>query len=226
VSRSAEGRFTGRARVGPDPFSDDARPRLRRLERDLDAVIADAQSRDWSADRPDRVVFARLGQARHHVRSATRRSGPSRPPDEPVVMMPGEPGAAVSGSPGAPLLADPAAFLLGAAAGCLAAGAALVIAGPAAARPLPSAVAAVAGLWAALIAVAVLRGLRRRWDRLATAGPAPVDDPYRYAAIRRRLEAGAVTARRDRSHRRRAAAVDLEYALDWLAAAQSELPRR
>ncbi|MDI6103179.1 hypothetical protein QLQ12_31685 [Actinoplanes sp. NEAU-A12] len=191
-----------RALVRHDPFSGEARPRLRHLDRDLDAVITDAQSRDWSADRPDRVVFARLGQTRHQVRSAAGRRGTPRPP------------------------ADPVAVLTGVTAGCLTAGAVLLAAGAPGVRPLPLALTAVAGLWAALTAVAVLRHLRRRWDRTATAGPAPIDDPYRYAAFRRRIEACAATARHHRSHRHRAAAIDLEYALDWLAAAQSELHRR
>ncbi|MFC4068166.1 hypothetical protein [Actinoplanes subglobosus] len=190
-----------RALIREDPFSGEARPRLGAIGRDLDTVITDAQSRDWSADRPDRVIFARLGQARRRVRAAAGRPGTDRRP------------------------ADPAALLLAAITGLLTAGA-LLIAGVPADSPLPLAGTAVAALWTALLAVAGLRRLRRRWDRETVTGPAPIDDHYRYAAFRRRIEACAAIARDHRSHRRRAAAIDLEYALDWLAAAQSELPRR
>ncbi|MEU4621365.1 hypothetical protein AB0G04_15520 [Actinoplanes sp. NPDC023801] len=189
------------SRIREDPFSGEARPRLRAIDRDLDAVITDAQSRDWSADRPDRVVFARLGQARHQVRAATgRRTTPG-------------------------LVAGPVAMALSAAAGLLVASTVPAVAGDPATRPLPLALAAVAGLWTALLVLAALRRLRLRRDH-DEDGPAPIEDHYRYAAFRRRIEACAARARAQRSHRRRAAAIDLEYALDWLAAAQSELPRR
>ncbi|GIE80485.1 hypothetical protein Aph02nite_64350 [Actinoplanes philippinensis] len=57
------------------PFAWEVRPRLSTIDRDLDAVITDAQSRDWSADRPDRVTFARLGQARRRVRAPGDTTG-------------------------------------------------------------------------------------------------------------------------------------------------------
>lgn len=200
-----------RSLVREDPFSGEARPRPTAIARDLDALITDAQSRDWSADRPDRVVFARLGQARRRVRAAIGRHG--HHPNH---------------------LTDPAAVLLGITTGLLTAAALLVTGLPAVlltaagvpvVAPLSLAPAAVVALWVALLAVAGLRRLRRRWDRTKPDSPAPIDDNYRYVAFRRRIEACAATARDHRSHRRRAAAVDLEYALDWLAAAQSELPR-
>ncbi|GAA0436306.1 hypothetical protein Aca07nite_16890 [Actinoplanes capillaceus] len=189
-----------RLRARNDPFSGTVVPRLRHIERDLDAVITDAQGRDWSADRPDQVVFARLAQAGRRVRAARRFpvAGP----------------------------ADPVAVLLGAAAAAGVAGGLLWAGGAAVVRPVPLALMAVAGLWAALAAVAVLRRLRRRWDRDTHPGRAPIDDPYLYAALRRRIETCAAAARDHRSHRRRGAATELEYALDWLSAAQSELPRR
>ncbi|GIE27038.1 hypothetical protein Ait01nite_000830 [Actinoplanes italicus] len=189
-----------RSLVREDPFSGEARPSLRAIDRDLDAVIVDAQSRDWAADRPDRVIFARLGQARHQVRAAAGRRTGSGP------------------------VADRAAILPGTAVGILVAGATAAAVGDPATRPLPLALIAVAGLWTALITVAGLRFLQRRRDTFA--GPAPIDDHYRYAAFRRRIETRAADARSHRSQRRRATAIDLEYALDWLAAAQSELPRR
>lgn len=187
-----------------DPFSGESRPRLGRIARDLDAVVTDTQSRDWAADRPDRVVFARLGQVRHRVLVAAGRGRDL------------------------PRIPDPIAVLLGVVAGALTTGTAL--AGPAAgiAMPVPlsAALAAVAGLWAGLLSVGALRQIRRHRDRRDPGGPAPADDPYRYAAFRRRIEACAATARTHRSHSRRSTAIDLEHALDWLSAAQSELPRR
>jgi hypothetical protein len=197
-----------RSLIREDPFSGEARPRLRAIDRDLDTVITDAQSRDWSADRPDRVIFARLGQARDQVRTAA--------------------GVRTSSGPAA----DRTATALGVAVGFLAAVGLLATvtlttgAVAPAIRPLPLALTAVAGLWAGLLAGTALRRLQRRRDRDSSPVPAPIDDHYRYAAFRRRIETCAVTARNHRSHRRRAAAIDLEYALDWLAAAQSELPRR
>ncbi|WP_430783673.1 hypothetical protein [Actinoplanes sp. G11-F43] len=192
----------GRLRVREDPFSGEARPRLGRIARDLDDLVTDAQSRDWSADRADRVVFARLGQARHQVRMAAGRRG------------------------GLPPIADPVAAAAGVTAGITVAGTLLLVAGAAAVRPVPLAVVAVLGLWAGLLTRLLLRRLRRRWDRRIPDRPAPIDDPYRYAAFRRRIEACAAVARGHHSYRRRDAAIDLEYALDWLSAAQSELPRR
>ncbi|BEL12067.1 hypothetical protein Q0Z83_102580 [Actinoplanes sichuanensis] len=193
-----------RSLVREDPFSGEARPRLAAIDRDLAALITDAQSRDWSADRPDRVVFARLGQARRRVRAATGRRG----------EHPGR------------RLADPAAALLGTTTGLLTAAALLSTGLPE--KTLKAAgvpATAVVALWVALLAVAGLQRLRRHRDRTTVDGPAPIDDHYRYVAFRRRIEACAAMARDHRSHRRRAAAIDLEYALDWLAAAQSELPR-
>ncbi len=135
-----------------DPFAGGIVSRLRRADRELAAAIVDAQCRDWLADRPDRVGFARLGHARREVRTALGRHRAGRSP---------------------------------------------------------------AGLPAALTA---------RWRARHATGPAPIDDPYLYAGLRRRIEACAVAARGDTAYRRRSAAADLEYALDWLAAAQ-ELPR-
>jgi hypothetical protein len=165
-----------------DPFAGRTAPRLARIERELTTAVADAQVRDWSADRPDRVGFARLGQVRDEVSRAARRY--RRPRWVPVP-------AALSGAPLLLLLPDPA-------------------------DPLPLAAAAAAGVWLAFAARAAGRRLRRPRNR-----PAAIDDPYLYASLRRRIETGAAAARADRSYRRRAAATDLEYALDWLAAAQS-----
>lgn len=190
----------------------DARTRLSTIDRDLAEVITDAQSRDWSADRPDRVTFARLGQARHRVRAAAGRRRQERPPADPLAVLLG---------PVAGLLTTVVLMATGVPATLLPGGAAV----PATA-PLPLALTATAALWAALAAVAGARRWRRRWDRATVDGPAPVDDPHRYEALRRRIEASAAAAREHRSPHRRAAAIDLEYALDWLAAARGELPRQ
>lgn len=186
--------------VREDPFSGEARPRLGRIARDLEAVVVDAQSRDWVADRADRVGFARLGQVRHHVLIAAGRSR------------------------GLSLIADPVAVLLGVTVWFVVGGTVLWFWAINGTVLVASVV--VAGFWAGLLSVAVLRRLRRRWDRRDPDGAAPIDDPYRYAAFRRRIEARAAVARGHRSYRRRDTAIDLEYALDWLSAAQSELPHR
>jgi hypothetical protein len=227
-----------RSLVRQDPFSGEARPRLRTIARDLDAVITDAQSRDWSADRPDRVIFARLAQARDQVRTAAGARTTSDPAAGARTTSDPTTGTRTTSGPAAGTrttsgpAADRTATVLGAAVGFLAAVGLLmtvtVTTGPGgpAIRPLPLALTAVAGLWAGLLAGTALRRLQRRRDRVTSPVPAPIDDHYRYAAFRRRIETCAVTARNHRSHRRRAAAIDLEYALDWLAAAQNELPRR
>jgi hypothetical protein len=176
-----------------DPFAGRMAPRLARIERELTAAVTDAQVRDWSADRPDRTGFARLGQTRDEVARAGRRYRRRLPTTVPLALL------------GAPVL------LL----------TALLPPDGVPAGPRGPLVLAVAAATAVLLGFA-LRAAVRRLRRLprATAAP-PIDDPLMYASVRRRIEAGAVAARADRSYRRRAAATDLEYALDWLAAAQS-----
>ncbi|GIF05992.1 hypothetical protein [Actinoplanes siamensis] len=183
-----------------DPFAGGVAPRLRRLDRDLAEAIVDAQCRDWTADRPDRVGFARLGQVRREVgRAAARYRVSPRAVDR---------------------TAAPAVLLAG-----LLVVAPLLWLAPDPGRPLPLAAIAVAGLWAADLFRAGLRRLRIRRARHAPDRAAPIDDPFRYARARRTIESCAAAARADRSYRRRGAAADLEYALDWLSAAQEELPR-
>lgn len=183
-----------------DPFSGGVGPRLRRLDRELAAAVVDAQSRDWTADRPDRVGFARLGQVRRDLGNAAARyrvasTGPDRTTILAVLLS-----GLVVGLPLLLLVPDPA-------------------------RPLRLAGIAVAGVWAAYLIRAGLRGLRIRRGRRAPDRSAPIDDPFLYARARRTIESCAASARADRSYRRRGAAADLEYALDWLSAAQEELPR-
>ena len=173
-----------------DPFAGRLAPRLARIERELASAVVDAQVRDWSADRPDRVGFARLGQVLADVSRARGRHRRTWP----TTMSP--------------------TFF-----GIIAV---LVVGG---AGPVILALAAAAGVGIGFAVLAVVRRLRLDAARRARLGVAAIDDPYLYASLRPRLEACAVAARADRSHRRRAAATDLEYALDWLAAAQEQLPR-
>ncbi|GLW28605.1 hypothetical protein [Actinoplanes regularis] len=183
-----------------DPFAGGVAPRLRRLDRGLAEAIRDAQCRDWTADRPDRVGFARLGQVRREVLTAAARYRV------------------------APRVTDGPTVLAVAAAGLLVALPLLLLV-PDPARPLPLAGIAVAAVWATYAIRAGLRRLRIRRARHAADTPAPIDDPFLYAVTRRTIESCAASARADRSYRRRGAAADLEYALDWLSAAQDELPR-
>ncbi len=186
--------------IRDDPFAGGVAPRLRRLDRELAAAIADAQCRDWTADRPDRVGFARLGQVRHDLGTAAARYR-----------------TAPTGSDRTTILAVLLAGLL--------VGLPLLLLTPDPARPLPLAAIAVACVWAAYLLRAGLRRLRIRRARGAPDRSAPIDDPFLYARARRTIESCAASARADRTYRRRGAATDLEYALDWLAAAQEELPR-
>jgi hypothetical protein len=149
-----------------DPFAGGVAPRLLRIDRELAAAVLDAQCRDWAAERPDRVGFARLGQARHEVFTAARRYRAVR---FPVDWLP-------------PALVGAVVFL--------------VLRSD---EPLPLAGAAVAGLWSALAVVAGPALIRRRRARRGRAGPAPIDDPYLYAGLRRRIETCALAARGDPS---------------------------
>ncbi|MFC7527310.1 hypothetical protein [Actinoplanes sp. GCM10030250] len=171
-----------------------------RIDRELAAAVLDAQVRDWVAERPDRVGFARLGQARHEVYTAARRYRAARLRLETPLVI---------------------------ACGVIVCGVIVWLAlSVRAVGPLLLGGAAVGGFWAAVATGAGIRWVRRRRARNAWVGPAPIDDPYLYAGLRRRIEACAAAARADRSYLRRPAAADLEYALDWLAAAQDELPGR
>jgi hypothetical protein len=64
-----------------DIFAGDVEGRLERLDRRVRDVVLDAQCRDWTAERPDRVGFARLGQVRHELRTAIRRYNSIPKPD-------------------------------------------------------------------------------------------------------------------------------------------------
>ena len=184
-----------------DPFAVAIAPRLLRIDRELESAVLDAQCRDWAADRPDRVRFARLGQARQDVSRAARCYHAVRPRTDVPAML----AAAATWVLTAGLLLGPAGL---------------------AGRPLTLAAAVAAALWAATAAAWGLRRRRAARARRRVLRSPAIDDLYLYAGLRRRIEACAVAARSDRSLRRRAAAADLEHALDWLTAAQEELPRR
>ena len=194
-----------------DIFAGDVGNRLHRIDRRLRAVVLDAQCRDWVAERPDRLGFARLDQARHEVRRAGRRFNPFPRTDDWTWTL-----VAVGTWSATALLVL------------------LLAAHPAA--PLTVAAAVVAGMVAGHLALMVLfrwrvRRARRsaacvRPDnkRLRTQAPieAPIDDPFLYADLTRRIEACAATARSLRHE----AADDLVHALDWVSAARDELAAR
>ncbi|GIM94199.1 hypothetical protein [Paractinoplanes toevensis] len=65
-----------------DIFAGDVEGRLERIDRRVRAVVLDAQCRDWIAERPDRVSFARMSQVHHELRAAIRRYNPMRKADD------------------------------------------------------------------------------------------------------------------------------------------------
>lgn len=168
---------------------------LRDTARRMRAAVTDAQARDWVAERPDRVGWARLAQARFHVGAAADRYGQPMPTDDWLA------------------LATSIGVWIGAAAILL-----LVAGDPA--EPLTLAGAIVAGAVLSQAAVATLIRYRHRRATRTPAGPAPIDDPYLFAELTRRIEGGAAAAR---DEGRRAAADDLDQALDWLGAARDTL---
>ena len=124
----------------------------------------DAQCRDWTADRPDRVSFARLAQVRFQLAGASRR----HPPPRTVLHDPH-------------VLGDPVRDLLGTVAWIGTLVLVLLLADDPAA-PLTLAGAAVA---AAFAAQAV--GSAFRWRRDRRARRLPQDATDRLAAVRSRL---------------------------------------
>ncbi len=166
-------------------------------QRILDAVV-DAQCRDWTGDRPDRVGFARLAQVRFQLAEAGRR----RPP--PTVLV--DPA----------VLVDPVRDLLGAAAWVGTLVLVLLLADDPAA-PLTLAGAAAAG---AIAAQAVTSALRWRRDRRARNAPAtawvPIDDRQFYTHLAAVIEGCADDIRRTQQARWGAAADQLDVVRSWL----------
>jgi len=67
--------------VTDDVFGGTVEHRLRRTAGRVRAAARDAQVRDWLAERPDRVGFARLAQAEYEIGQAADRFGAGLPPD-------------------------------------------------------------------------------------------------------------------------------------------------
>jgi hypothetical protein len=182
--------------VSDDLFDGDVQHRLRRVARRVHAAELDAQARDWLAERPDRLGFARLGQARWEITVAADRYGKALPDDWVVQLV----GFAVW------ILTTVAILLIGGA------GRIPVIVG-----------AIVAGPFAAQAVVSGTAWMQKSRARKTAAGPAAIDDAYLYADLTRRLEACAAAARTDDRHR--AAAADITRALDWLSSSQRPAER-
>lgn len=181
--------------MNDDVFDGDVEYRLRRVGRRVRAAALDAQARDWLAERPDRRGFSRLGQAHWEITTAAGRYG-------------------------RPLAEDWLVQLCGGVAGVLTTFTVLLAGG---ASSLPVLVAAiVAGPFAAQAVISGTAWVRRWRAGRAPDGAAPIDDPYLYADLHRRLEACAAAARADRSDQHRAAAGDISRALDWLSLAQRD----
>jgi hypothetical protein len=147
--------------------------RLDRMQRRLRAAALDAQARDWAAERPDQVGFARLWEVHGRIQEARNRA-----PFEDRLL------AAAS------LAAWPVTST------------ALLLATDEPAAPLTLTLALAAGL-AVAEAVTGGAVLVRRWrGRRERARPAPIDDPGLYAELRRELEQARADARAAGDQRR------------------------
>jgi hypothetical protein len=175
-----------------DVFGGEVEHRLRRASARVRAATLDAQARDWVAERPDRVGFARLAQADYEIDRAAGRFGAGLPPHWVRTL--------------AGMLAGAAVTLT-----------ILLIAGHAAALP-----ALLVAIGAGPVVAQAVVSLIGRFRPRAAVGPAAIDDPYFHGDLTRRLEACAAAARVDRSEKHRAAAADIGRALIWLPAARAE----
>nr|WP_296066036.1 hypothetical protein [uncultured Actinoplanes sp.] len=184
--------------VSDDVFGGTFADRLEGAARRVEAAALDAQCRDWTAERADRVGHARLWQVHHELRRA--RAHPVAGTDDMAWSV-----AAVLAWIGVPVVI-------------------LLLAGRPAA-PLTLAAALAAGLIGSGMVLTASRLIRDRRARRLPTGPAPIDDPGFYADVSRNIEACAAEARgRDRS--RSASAADLAQAMTWLGAARDELTTR
>lgn len=180
--------------MSDDVFDGDVEYRLRRAAARVRSAALDAQARDWTAERPDRVGFARLAQARWQIAQAAGRFGSETPPDWIQQIAANLTGVAVT-----------LAVLLS-------------VGRPAA---LPTLVGAIVlGPFVTQFVISAVARFRLWRAQRAPSGPAAIDDPYFYADLTRRLEACAAAARADRSEAHRAAAGEIGQALDWLQGAQ------
>jgi hypothetical protein len=177
-----------------DVFGGDVEFRLRRVAARVRAAQLDAQARDWVAERPDRVGFARLAQSRQDILAAAARYGSALPWDWPRMLV------GVLAGLGVTLTI-------------------LLISG----GSLPFLLVAI-GLGPIVTqAVMSGIGVVQRWRSLRAESTKPqIDDPYFHGDLTRRLEACRAAARADPSAEHRAAADDIGRALLWLNDAQRE----
>jgi hypothetical protein len=182
--------------VSDDVFDGDVEFRLRRASARLRAAAFDAQARDWVAERPDRVGFARMAQAHSSTAAAASRYGRPLPADWIIQLA-------------APLAGIAATLTI-----------LFTAARPAAWPTLLAAIAA--GPLVGQAAIVAIGRVRRRLVPGSPSQPATIDDPYFQADLTRRLEACAAAARADRSEQHRAAAGEIGSALAWLSSAQGE----
>ncbi|WP_433296358.1 hypothetical protein ACQP2F_38190 [Actinoplanes sp. CA-030573] len=185
--------------MSDDIFDGPVGDRLDRLARRIYAVMVDAQCRDWTAERPDRVGFARLGQARHQVVLAAKRYGRS-----------------------VPMSFDVAAAAVGAATSVVFAVLTLLLVDDPAA-PLTLALTLAGALLVGEAGSGSVKWARRRRAR---SGPAPIDDPLVHADLTRRLEACAAAARSDPDPAASGAADELKVAIAWLDEVRDAMLRR
>jgi hypothetical protein len=186
--------------VTDDIFGGGFGDRLERADRRVEAAALDAQCRDWTAERADRVGHARLWQVHYELLRA-RKAQPATTNEDMAWSV-----ASILAWIGLPVV------IL------------LLVDHPAA--PLTLAAALASGLIASGVVLTVSRLIRDRRARRTPTGPAPIDDPGFYAEVSRRIEACAAEARNDRDRSRRASADDLEQAMTWLGAARDELTTR
>jgi hypothetical protein len=188
--------------VTDDVFGGDVEHRLRRAAARVRAAARDAQARDWVAERPDRVGFARLAQAEYEIGQAADRFGAGLPPRWPRTI--------------AGTLAGAGMTL-----------AILLTARDAAALPTLLVAIGIGPVVAQSVATLIAKGTLIRGGTRTAGGTvggekATIDDPYFHGDLTRRLEACAAAARVARSEKHRAAADDIGRALVWLPAARPE----
>jgi hypothetical protein len=165
--------------------------RLYRNEERVIAAVVDAQCRDWTADRPDRVGFARLAQVSFHLAAARRYFPIPSVLDDPVRDL-----LATASWTGTLLLVllladDPAA-------------------------PLTLAGAAGAAVLVTQLMTSMLWRLRDRRARRAPMPRAPIDDRQFYSQMGAVLEDCADRIRRTRQVAREPAVAELDAARSWL----------
>jgi hypothetical protein len=179
--------------VTDDVFGGPVEHRLRRAAGRVRAAALDAQARDWVAERPDRVGFARLAHADYEIGRAADRYAAGLPWDW-------------------------ARTLAGTLAGAVVSLTILLTARHAASLPTLLIALGVGPVVAQIVVTLIGRARPPR----EVPQPPAIDDPYFHGDLTRRLEACAAAARADPSEKHRAAADDIGRALVWLPSARSE----